>query len=202
MSAKIKLFTGEAVDTMGEVGGAASIGPSTTGNDEQALLDELRAQYEKLRDEVAAVVSHRTQQARDLAQDGADGLRSSIRAAPGSSIALAAVAGGLIAVLLTSRRPEPTWSDTFQSSAGKFAHRAQAALRTADIEALADQLRQSADNSFASARGQMSGIVPGLERLAEKLSSMDASALSPAIEKSASWLKSVWDKLPAAPSMK
>ena len=199
MSAQVKLFTGDAVDG---VGGGAAIDPSVTGHDEQALLDDLRAQYEALRDEVAAVVSHRSQQALHLAQDGTDGLRSSIRSAPGTSIALAAVAGGLLAVLVTSRRAEPTWSDTVQTSARKIAHRAQTALRSADIEALADRLRHSADNSIASARGQVSGIVPGLERLAHTISSMDASAFTPAIEKSASWIKSVWDKLPATPSIK
>lgn len=199
MSAQVKLFTGDAVDG---VSGGAAIDPAASGQDEQVLLDDLRAQYEALRDEVALVVSHRSQQALDLAHDSADALRSSIRSAPGTSIALAAVAGGLIAALLTSRRAEPTWTDSVQTSAQKIAHRAHGVWRSPDIEALADRLRHSADNSIASAQGQVSGIVPGLERLAQTISSMDTSAFTPAIEKSASWLKSVWEKLPAAPSMK
>ena len=193
MSAQVKLFTGDAEPSMSAV---ASSG--TAGHDDQAVLDDLRAQYEKLSNEVAAIVSERSGQAAQLAQDGADELRSHIRSAPGTSIALAAFAGGLVAVIAASRRADPTWQD----SARNTAHRYQAALRNADINELADRLRQTAESSLASTRNQAAGIMPGLERLAQSLSSMDSSTFGPAIEKGSSWLKAVWDKLPPAPTSK
>ncbi len=195
MSAQIKLFADNAADGIDAASATANVGD---GQDEQALLDELCVQYQTLRDEVAAVVAQRSQQAVQLAQAGADGLRSNIRSAPGTSIALAAIAGGLIAVLATSRRVEPTWREAAQTSARNAAHRAQTSLRSVDIDALADRIRHSAESSFSNARDQASGIVPGLERLAHTISTMDASALTPAIEKGTSWIKSVWDKLPTS----
>jgi ElaB/YqjD/DUF883 family membrane-anchored ribosome-binding protein len=201
MSAQIKLFTGDTPPENNEPSmSAMSSTGSTTGTDEQAILDDLRAQYDKLRDEVTAVISERTEQAARLARDGADGLRSQIRSAPGTSIALAVLAGGLIGVLLTSRR-ELTWGETAQNSVRDTAHRYQAALRNVDINDLAERLRRSADSTLSSTRDQASGIIPGLERLAQSLSTMDSSSFTPAIEKGTSWLKSVWDKLPAAPTL-
>ena len=198
MSAQVKLFSGDAQHDNTEPSTSALASTVPASQDDQAVLAELRAQYEKLRNEVGTIVAERSEQAAQLAQDGADELRSYIRSAPGTSIALAALAGGLVAVIATSRRADPTWQD----SARNTAHLYQAALRNTDINELADRLRQTAESSLASTRDQAAGIMPGLERLAQTLSTMDSSTFAPAIEKGTSWLRSVWDKLPPASTTK
>lgn len=206
MSAQPKLFANAGtLDEAGNVAAMAShadVGSPGAGDQEnQAILDELRAQYESLREEVAATVSKRAQQAAQLAQDGAGELRSQIRSAPGTSLALALIAGGLVAVLITSRRTEPAWTERIQDSARDAANRYQTAFRNADFNDLAGQVRRAAESSYAGARDQAAGMVPTIERLAHSLSTMDSSSFSPAIEKGTSWLKAVWDKLPSVPPL-
>ncbi|MEQ1696344.1 MAG: hypothetical protein ABL901_10945 [Hyphomicrobiaceae bacterium] len=200
MSAQVKMFTNGTQDEPRDASAMAA-GTGVGGHDDQAALDELRAQYEQLRGEVAAVVAKRTHQAAQLAQAGTDGLRSQIRSAPGTSLALAVIAGGLIAVLVTNRRAERTWSERVQDTARDAANRTQSAFHNADINDLASRLRRSAESSFAQTREQAAGVIPGLERLAQSLSTMDSSTFTPAIEKGTSWLKALWDKLPSAPAL-
>lgn len=163
---------------------------SAPGGDEAgalALLDDLRAQYETLRHDVAAAVAHRAEQASQLAAEGADGLRSQIRSAPVVSLAIAAAAGGLIAVLLTKRTRELTWQEKATSYGSS--------LRDVDMKQLAERLRRSADATYETAREQASGIMPSVERLAQSLSTMDTSAFTPAIEKGTSLFKSAWNSI-------
>lgn len=156
-------------------------------HDAQAVLDDLRKQYETLRGEVASAVSLRAEQASKLAAEGADGLRSQIRSQPVASLAIAAVAGGLIAVLLTQTVREPTW----QEKASRYG----SSLRDIDLGNIAERLRNSADAAYSSAREQASGIMPSVERLAQSLSAMDTTTFQPAIEKGTSLFKSLWNSV-------
>jgi len=149
-----------------------------------ALLEDLRVQFESLRRDVAATVAHRAEQAAQVAADGAEGLRTQIRAAPVVSLAVAAVVGGLIAVLLTQRSREPGWLERAASY--------RPSLPDIGLKDAADRMRRSADATYESVREQASGIMPSVERLAQTLSTMDASAFTPAIEKGTSLFKSIW----------
>ena len=177
---------------------AATVDPMASNandTDAQALLNDLRSQYESLRNDVSAAVAKRAEQASELAGQGADTLRTQIRSAPVASIAAAVLAGGVLAVLLVPRRPEPTWRDT--------AVRYGNSLRDVDVAELANSLRRSADNTLTSARDQAAGFMPSVERLAQSLSTVDSSTFSPAIEKGTELLRSVWGKVsPNLPSVK
>ena len=144
-------------------------------------LTELRATLERLTHDVALVAERRAAAAAKCVADGADGLRSGIRQAPVTSLAVAVVAGALLAVVLTTgRSAEPAWRQS--------ARRYGSAMRD-EMDAMMVGARRAADD----ARASTAGIMPSVERLAQTLAQMDVSStLAPAVEKGSAILRSMW----------
>jgi hypothetical protein len=153
----------------------------------QSLLDDLNAQLVSLRTEIQSLAAQGANQVASIAHDGADGLRDQIRKAPVLSLGLALVAGSLIAIAVTARPATPaTWRDRIEP------YRAQ--LPDIDVNTLMSRARQAAHQTGEAA----SSIVPGVERLAQAIASMDATTLQPAIERGSDWVRSIWGSVSGA----
>lgn len=178
-----KLFP--AADAAGFGGNDPALAESQHRDDDMVqVLSELRTTLAKLRSDVAAVAERRAAAVATSVADGAEQLRGEIRKAPGIAIAVAALAGILIAVAVTSGRPqEPAWRQT--------ARRYRSAMSD-DVDALMAQ----ASRVGGGVRDATSGLMPSIERLAQKLSEMDLNnQLAPALEKGSTLLRSAWQTL-------
>jgi ElaB/YqjD/DUF883 family membrane-anchored ribosome-binding protein len=147
-------------------------------------LSELRASLDKLKADVTSVAERRASAIAKSVTKSADQLAVEIRKAPGTSIAIATLAGVLLAVVITSGRPaEPTWRRTAR------AYQDQA---RGELDALMARARHVADD----ARGTASGIMPSVERLVKNFSEMDVnSTLAPAIEKGSTMMRTAWQAM-------
>ena len=150
-------------------------------DDQMGVLAELRTKLDGLKRDVAVAAEYRAAALLQGVAEGADDLRREIRRAPGISLAVATLAGVLLAVALTSgRQPEQSWRQT--------ARRYQSAAQD-EMDRLLSRARHVADD----ARGSAAGIYPSVERLADRLSQMDiGGTLAPAIEKGSSLLRTAW----------
>ena len=171
-------------DAAGFGGNDAKANGSHSQDDEMASLTELRAALGKLQSEVATMAERRAAEVAASVTDGAEQLRGEIRKSPGIAIAVAAMAGILIAVAVTSGRPaEPAWRQT--------ARRYRTAMSD-DVDALLAQ----ASRVGGGARDAASGLMPSVERLVQKFSEMDVNnQLAPALEKGSTLLRSAWQTL-------
>ena len=149
-------------------------------------LSEVREILAKLKNDIAGIAERRAAAVTSGISYGAEQVRTEIRKAPVAAIAVAAIAGVLFGAALASRRPqEPMWRET--------ARRYQNVVRD-DVDALVARARSVAHE----AQGASSRIMPSVERLAQTLSQMDVNgALSPAIEKGTTLLKSWWYSMTA-----
>ena len=173
------------VDAAGFAGNDTETAGSPHHDDEMALtLAELRQTLVKLQSDVANLAERRAAAVARGVADGSAFLQGEIRKAPGIAIAVAALAGVLVAVAVTSGRPaEPAWRQA--------ARRYQSAVSD-DMDALLAR----ANRVGGGVREAASGLMPSVERLVQKFSEMDVnSQLAPALEQGSTVLRSAWQAL-------
>ncbi len=149
---------------------------SADAGEHEAVLAGLRSQFDQLNSQLSSYGHTAMVQA----SAGADKLQAEIRRQPLTALAIAAMGGALIAVVVMSGKRAPvTWSDQFHDY-----------RRQADDygRAVARRLQDTAAQASDAAPGLLSNV----ERLVGRLSQMDAQAtLAPAVEKGAHWMRSL-----------
>jgi hypothetical protein len=161
-----------------------SLGSPLSGRlDASAELVVLRQDLALLVADVARLVEARSAQVKVFAADnveaGLEASRNTIRAYPVTSIAVAAVIGATVAVMITSQPRRPNLS-------ARLSHAVPNVTR-ADLAEMAHHLQRS-----ASTAAHGSGLASAFERVVDSVSSIDAkSSLMPALEKAGAWLSSL-----------
>jgi hypothetical protein len=161
-----------------------SVGAPISNNlDATADLVVLRQDLALLVGDVARLVEARAAQAKACATDsvtaGLDASRSTIRAYPVTSIAVATVIGAAVAIMITSQPRRPNLS-------ARLGHMVPDITR-ADLGEMVHHLQRS-----ASTAAHGSGLASAFERVVDSVSSIDAkSSLTPALEKAGAWLSSL-----------
>ena len=148
--------------------------------DRAAELAAVRADLARLVADVTSVVAARASQVGGAAVEGGeagvDFARDTIRSHPIPAVALAAVAGAAIAVLMVPSSRQPR--------SGRLAERASDLTRTSFGD-MAQGLQRSASSTGSS-------LLSAFERVVESVSSIDPqSSITPTLEKAASWLGSL-----------
>ena len=144
-------------------------------------LAALRAELALIATEFGQVVEARSAQARDFAVDeataGLSATRSTIRSQPLASLAVAAIAGAALAVLVIPK------GYSRNSARG---HDWSLDATRAELNSALDRVRN------AMPHANTSSLMSSFERMIESLSSIDAkSTLMPAWEKLGPWLQSL-----------
>jgi hypothetical protein len=158
-------------------------GPGAAGTiDMDGILADLRTSVDQLTSDIARVTARTALAATDAISDGADGLRTEIRNAPGISLAVAVTAGVLLAIAVApSRRDSRTWADV-----------ARGPTRD-DVDAMLSRARMAARDTQEAASSTASSMASNIERLAQYVSQMDArSTLAPAVERGSELLRTAW----------
>jgi hypothetical protein len=157
--------------------------PVSSSPDVTAELVVLRQDLALLVADVARLVEARAIQAKAFAVEnveaGLDATRSTIRAYPVTSIAVATVIGAAVAIMITSQPRRPNLS-------ARLGHIVPNVTRP-DLAEMVHHLQRSASTAV-----QGSGLASAFERVVDSVSSIDArSSLAPALEKAGAWLSSL-----------
>jgi ElaB/YqjD/DUF883 family membrane-anchored ribosome-binding protein len=157
--------------------------PVSSSPDATAELVVLRQDLASLVADVARLVEARATQAKAFAvqnvEAGLDATRSTIRAYPVTSIAVATVIGAAVAIMITSQPRRPNLY-------ARLGHIVPNVTRS-DLAEMVHHLQRSASTAV-----QGSGLASAFERVVDSVSSIDArSSLTPALEKAGAWLSSL-----------
>lgn len=147
--------------------------------DRAARLAAVRADLAALVADVTRVAESRASQVKNAAIDdaeaGVDFARDTIRSHPLPAVAIAFVVGAAVAVGLT-----PTSRRSGSARRGDW---------TPDLGQMAQGLQRSASSTGSS-------VLSAFERVVDSVSTIDPkSSLTPAIEKAAGWLSSLWETM-------
>jgi len=150
-------------------------------------LTELRDSVASLAKEVATIAERRAKAAGSAAskavEAGADELSGMIRRQPELSMAVAAAAGAIIALLVVPRSRH-THSSRFQSW---LPH-----VTRSDLQDMADNIQRSVSRAASSAAAP---VTPTFERLLETIAGVDPSpSIGSAFDKIGGWLQKAQTK--------
>jgi hypothetical protein len=153
----------------------------------ETTIAELRDSVAALAKDVASIAERRTRAARETAVEtaeaGAAELRRTIRRQPAVSMAVAAAAGAVVALLVVPRfgRATPTsrW-DRWTPN-----------VTRADLYDLADNIQRSVSRAAHSAAAP---VTPAFERMVDALNRTDSSSFNSILEKAGTWFQRAQDK--------
>jgi len=154
------------------------IGTDKSG--EATALAELRESVNEIAGELSKVAERRTRAARETAEAGADALRGTIRRQPTISVAVAALAGAVLAVAVV-----PRWSTRSARDAGWRAWAPSVPVTRSELHDVAEGIQRS----LARATNAMP-LTSSFERLLEAVTKIEPSAsFNSTLEKAASWFQ-------------
>jgi hypothetical protein len=158
----------------------------------ESTIAELRDSVAALAKDVASIAERRTRAVRETAAEtaeaGAAELRRTIRRQPAVSMAVAAAAGAVLALLIVPRFGRSTapvsrwdrWTPSWTPN-----------VTRADLYDLADNIQRSVSRAAHSAAAPVS---PAFERMVDALSRTDSSSFNSVLEKARSWFQKAQDK--------
>jgi ElaB/YqjD/DUF883 family membrane-anchored ribosome-binding protein len=153
----------------------------------ETTIAELRDSVSALAKEVATIAERRTRAAREAAYETAEAgtkeLRRTIRRQPAVSMAVAAAAGAVLALLIVPRfgrsQPVSRW-DRYAPN-----------VTRADLYDLADNIQRSVSRAAHSA---VAPVTPAFERMVDALSRADTSTFNSILDRAGSWFQKAQDK--------
>ena len=155
-----------------ETPGAARL----AGQDIGENFSEMKAEIERLTNIVAEVAAHRARQASDMAEQGIDAARQHVRAYPWTSVAVAGIAGALIAVATQSaRQNEPnSWRQLRRSARRQLndLKRFTPLVQVADVSSVLPNVRMPSIDVASKTRS----LADGIERMVTALADFDPRA--------------------------
>ena len=176
------------VSPMKEVSSAARSVQDTA----ETTIAELRDSVSALAKEVATIAERRTRVAREsaveTAEAGAAELRRTIRRQPAISMAVAAAAGAVLALLVVPRfgrstAPASRWD--------RWAPNWTPNVTRADLYDLADNIQRSV---LRAAHSAAAPVTPAFERMVDALSRADTSSFNSILDRAGSWFQRAQDK--------
>ena len=172
------------VSPMKEVSSAARSVQDTA----ETTIAELRDSVSALAKEVATIAERRTRAGREAAFETAEAgtkeLRRTIRRQPAVSMAVAATAGAVLALLIVPRFGRPT------APVSRWDRYAPNVTR-ADLYDLADNIQRSVSRAAHSA---VAPVTPAFERMVDALSRADTSTFNSILDRAGSWFQKAQDK--------
>lgn len=172
------------VSPMKEVSSAARSIQDTA----ETTIAELRDSVAALAKDVATIAERRTRAARETAVESAEAsvaeLRRTIRRQPAVSMAVAAAAGAVLALLIVPRFARST---TPVSRWDRYAPN----VTRADLYDLADTIQRSVSRAAHSAAAP---VTPAFERMVDALSRTDSSSFNSLLDRAGAWFQKAQDK--------
>lgn len=153
----------------------------------ETTIAELRDSVAALAKDVATIAERRTRAARETAVETAEAgvveLRRTIRRQPAVSMAVAAAAGAVLALLVVPRfhstAPVSRW-DRYAPN-----------VTRADLYDLADNIQHSVSRAAHSAAAP---VTPAFERMVDALSRADSSSFNSLLDRAGAWFQKAQDK--------
>lgn len=156
--------------------------PATAAPDAHSALADLRRQVDELKRTLGDALERRTAQAAAGIHNGAEQLRHEIRGAPVVAVAIAALAGVLVAIAITQQRPPQTKWQYAQDQVRR-------AMPDIDMGALRERLADASTR----VRDDAYGLLPSVEQLAQAVSRMESTSIAPMLDKGATFMRGIWD---------
>jgi ElaB/YqjD/DUF883 family membrane-anchored ribosome-binding protein len=155
----------------------------------ETTITELRDSISALAKEVATIAERRTRAAREsaveTAEAGATELRRAIRRQPAVSMAVAAAAGAVLALLVV-----PRFGRSTTAAVSRWDRYAPNVTR-ADLYDLADNIQRSVSRAAHSVAAP---VTPAFERMVDALSRADTSTFNSILDRAGSWFQKAQDK--------